>query len=274
MKHVYLATAFIAFSAIGASAQTALPNGAFESWDTVEFQLDPSGYYTPDSAEAAFSGEVVTQSMDAHTGQYSVKLSTIMNVTTQVGSMMLGHSDGMGIPFSGRPDKIRGWYKPQLGTVESATLQMGVYANGFEVGHADFPFNGTSDWTFFEQAVSYIDTAAATSLMFNVFMQGGAPGDLYLDDLEFVYGSAAVSEASITNIVLAPNPCDGVTVLEVSHPRSGQRFVVTDVLGRVVLTETLNSSSARISLDSPGVFSVKLVDASGNALQQKMLIVR
>jgi len=71
-----------------ARSQTQLPNSGFESWVTVEGQLDPEGYYTSDSADFPIYTplEAVTQSNDAHTGK-SVKIAVVPN---GLGGMLVG----------------------------------------------------------------------------------------------------------------------------------------------------------------------------------------
>ncbi|MCX6252106.1 MAG: PCMD domain-containing protein [Bacteroidetes bacterium] len=194
------------------SAQTAVPNGSFETWNNYSGYSDPQYWDTPNqeiSAIPFFGTTVVTKSSDHEDGSYSAKLEskhitlppmdvpgfvTLGKLTIDLGT--LAYTVTGGWPISDNPTHLKGFYKylPQGG--DSCLIAIGLFKT---VGNArDTIANGyfsthdvVSDWTPFSAWINYDSIATPDSM--NIFALSSAEETaiagsiLYLDNISLDY---------------------------------------------------------------------------------------
>jgi len=196
------------------SAQTAIPNGDFESWVAHSSYSNPTYWDTPDSILMSipiFGQAVVFRSTDHYSGSYSAKLIT-KNIAIPgaafdcPGFITLGklHVDLInqtysvtgGSPINDRPTHLMGYYKYQPVGGDSCAIGMILYktVNGKRdtIGGGYFSTTATvNEWTHFSAWIIY-DTILTPDTM-NIIAISSAQTNmnpnttLYVDDLYLDY---------------------------------------------------------------------------------------
>jgi hypothetical protein len=110
-----------------------------------------------------------------------------------------------------------------------------------------------------------------TRLVFNVFMQGNAPGTLYLDDFEFSYGPSGIEETDVNAFQLYPNPTNTNAVIAASATKAFA-YSVTDATGRLVEHRRLVNGHGLVEHFAAGFYTVTVEDRSGHVLQRRKLV--
>lgn len=154
---------FIAATAatMQAEAQLSIPNGNFEQWNTVTFEM-PQGYPNGSNADNFWRHQLpfnVEKTTDAYHGNYAVKLSTITapGHDTSFAYFINTVPDGDpsqwvgGMPYNQTPTGIRGYYKYNLATTDSATMLLSFSSGGANIGTYAFTIGGIHNtYTLFD----------------------------------------------------------------------------------------------------------------------------
>ncbi len=226
----------------------ALDNSGFEDWVDEGNYEDPAGDFwdtanrTVDLAPILYNANVVKDT-DAHSGNYSAKLTTsnwftlVTSATVFSGAFVPNQLDPLesvkfGKPFTERPDYFRVWYK--YAPVDGDSAEVYTYLekwNGTErvrIGEAYTKlYDAQSEWTELLIPFTYNSTEAPDSI--TLVFASSAAGDnfegqigntLYVDDVEMVkclVGINSISDSGI-EVVTYPNPVNGETLrFEVSQ---------------------------------------------------------
>jgi len=93
------------------------------------------------------------------------------------------------------------------------------------------------------------------------------------------FNGTGVTQPPTSGILLAPNPVKDILTVSLNGTSTGKyRFLVYDILGRLVIsqTEDISLSAQTIKLDftnlATAVYIVKVVDANGNILTKQKII--
>lgn len=214
-----------------AIAQNQLENPGFEQWedilasetDTIREPVDWSSLKTSDDPNlSTLAPDVCTRSHDAHSGEYSIKLTNVQSFIIANGvasngrmhaSITPGDSyiytdpeDGKwNTPFTGRPDSIAGWvnYAPQGG--DNLQIQVILHkgygqrpdpesaANWIADAVYTAPLNTKGEWVRFSQPFTYNHETIPEYVL--VILNSGngfepvAGSVLLVDDLEMIYNT-------------------------------------------------------------------------------------
>lgn len=180
-------------------AQTSVPNGNFENWNSVSF--DVPQYYPNTSNNEVYRVNLpfnCLKTTDKYHGQYALKLTTVDNATdTLFGYIVNGNPEQEpdawhgGIAYTQKPTAIRGYYKSGIVTGDTGFIVLAFSKAGMNIGTFGFPFYGThSSYTLFTLPINLIQTP--DSFMFaavsgNALGKGSLPGSwLQLDSISFV----------------------------------------------------------------------------------------
>jgi len=193
---VMLSSGFMKF----ARAQTTIPNGDFELWNTFSNYSDPQSWQTPNSTLMGiplFGKAVVFKSSDHYTGSYSCKLLT-QHISfpgspfNAPGFITLGKlsidiinqtfSVTGGVPISDRPTHLMGYYKFQPVGGDSCTVGIILYktTGGVRdtIGLGYFAKkDSVNDWQHFSAWINY-DTLLTPDTM-NVIALSSAQTDMH-----------------------------------------------------------------------------------------------
>jgi len=195
----------LAYVAITAYGQTAIPNGNFETWNSITYDFPLNYPYNSNydvlyryQSALAFNVEKTTP---AYHGSNAVKLTTTGSETqTAIGYFInVNPNNGNpftwsgGMPYTQKPTGIRGYYKYNVAAGDSALI-FAVFSKGgvnigtylFNIGqvHTDFTlFNFTFNPPLAEDPDSVIFAATSSNILVN---ENGVAGSvLILDSVSF-----------------------------------------------------------------------------------------
>jgi hypothetical protein len=296
--------------------QDQLENPGFEEWevisatpsDTIREPAQWSSLKTSDSASlSAFAPVVCTRSSDAHSGDYSVKLTNFStfgivangivtngrihpNLNTELAYVYTDTTDENWLTsFTSRPDSISGWFRylPQ----GSDTLQVKVTLHqgygkqpdtDFEskwIGMAEFKagVNTADEWHRFSAPFTYFsgeDPEFALVVITSGNAYSAVAGSIaYLDDLEMIYHATSAGQR--------PERPDGriaVTGLRTlwlinMNPGDFSQIRLFNITGKLVWNSRLDSE--RISIEEAnlpqGIYVVTLTGPRKVFTQKIML---
>ncbi|MBN2174962.1 MAG: PCMD domain-containing protein [Bacteroidales bacterium] len=197
---ITIALVFIHF---GAFSQQ-ISNSGFENWTNTNFFEDPDQFATSNMFSYIYSGSAnVTKTMDAHAGNYAVRLQTVpspegsLNGAIFIGTLGEG-SIGGGIPFDERPDSIHGYAKYNIGQNDTAYVAVLFKKFGAPLGICFARFHGTQNtYSYFSAPVQWLipiispDSMATAVLSSSIFTEPVPGSTIYIDDIEFV-GSSSI----------------------------------------------------------------------------------
>lgn len=202
-KHLLLLS--LAYTAITAYGQTSIPNGNFETWNTVSYDYPQNYPYTSNTEVLSRYQSVlpfnVVKSTSAHSGSYAVQVSTLASgADTAMGYFINTNPNSGdpstwtgGMPYTEKPTGITGYYKYNKATGDSATIivvfnkggiNIGTYMFNFGGYHTDyFQFNFTLSPALTQTPDAVIFAASSSNIM--VKENGVAGSVLVLDDVSF-----------------------------------------------------------------------------------------
>ncbi|MBL4594115.1 MAG: T9SS type A sorting domain-containing protein [Flavobacteriales bacterium] len=276
MKYIF--TALLSLTFIAISAQQQIENSGFENWEdagtVVDEPVDWSSIKTAD-ALGVLAPQVWSQSTDAHSGSYSVRLENISSfgivangiittgrihadldpengyVFTDAGDVQWNSS------FTDRPDSLVGWYKYTPSGSDAGKAQVVLHTGAGQnpengtlanwVGEARFDFSGTtSTWTRFSVPFIYYN-ANTPAYLLAVLVAGDSTvsvnGSVALfDDLELIYNPSSINEVDneIANVFVSNNYLNinfNNDVNETSMAR------IVDLSGRIVWEQKIKGVS-------------------------------
>ncbi|MGD0710863.1 MAG: T9SS type A sorting domain-containing protein [Bacteroidales bacterium] len=176
-KHLFLLL-FLAFAAITGYSQSSIPNGNFETWTTTTLD-NPLNYpYTSNINNFYFYNlpENVTKITDSYHNTYALQLTTNASATDTSAAYCLNYNPNNsgspntwhgGIPYSQMPAGIRGYYKYNEVTVDSATVIVAFSKAGANIGTYMYTIGGIkSSYTLFQFTFTPALTVTPDSVIF------------------------------------------------------------------------------------------------------------
>ena len=156
MKPITLFLLSFLFAFLTCTAQVQqVPNSGFEDWYGNDLGVfltgwntsgNPSNQFLPDTANA-------TQTTDKYEGNYAIKIQTItVNSDTALGYAIYGEINGdstggltfsKGLPISGKPTSINGFFKYQFVAGDTGIVVVGLKQGGALIAQSFFPLSGT-----------------------------------------------------------------------------------------------------------------------------------
>ena len=202
-KHLLLFCLF--YIAITAYGQNSIPNGTFETWNSVTYDY-PQNYPYNSNSDAFYRYHSqlpfnVIKTTDAYHGNYAVQLTTTSSATETAFGYFINSNPNNGdpstwtggMPYNQIPTGIRGYYKYNVATGDSATIFAVFSKNGSNIGtyffnigeiHTDYTlFNFTFSPALPEAPDSVIFAATSSNI---IASQTGVAGSiLILDSVSF-----------------------------------------------------------------------------------------
>jgi len=202
-KHLLLLS--LACIALNAIAQNSIPNGNFETWNTVSYDY-PQGYPFNSNYDVLYRYQSslpfnVVKTTPAYHGNYAVKVSTTATATDTAMGYFISTNPKNGNPenwtggmaYTEKPTGITGFYKYNKATGDSAII-FAVFSKGgvnigtymFTIGtyQPDFvQFNFTFNPPLAQAPDSVIFAATSSNIM--VKENGVAGSILIIDDVSF-----------------------------------------------------------------------------------------
>jgi hypothetical protein len=177
-----------------------IPNASFENWTGTSY-VTPTNYdYTSNSDVYYYDQSLnVEKTTDAYSGQYAVKLTTIstswgssiayfLNTDPEEGDMAKWTN---GFPYNEIPTRIRGYYKYNQTTADSALIMIVFRKAGSSIGNYIIKIGGVHNtYTLFDVPLQPALTQTPDSIVFgavssdfSVHESGVVGSVLYLDSV-------------------------------------------------------------------------------------------
>lgn len=162
-KHV-LILSLACVTKISFGQTNSIPNGNFEDWQTTTCEI-PANYTESSNDRNFFNYNLpcnVKKTTDAYHGAYAVELSTVASVTdTAFGYFINGNTKQDpsqwtgGMPYNKKPTGIRGYFKYNVATADSATIIIAFSKAGVNIGTYAVSIGGIHNtYTLFDHTFS------------------------------------------------------------------------------------------------------------------------
>lgn len=290
MKNVIFLTNLILSCAVLNAQQ--LPNPSFENWDILTDSSPhddmATSWNTVNSSLDAFTAGALSptcyQSMDAHSGSFSIYLKSVsppipsfpvVNGIATSGSINTStYAVEGGLSFTQRPDSLTGWFKcnPQTGDLSTIELVLKDGSND-TIGWARFESPGTavSSWTRFSVPVDYwsggIPVFAICLLSASDGFNAVAGSELWIDDLELIFNAIGIDEIEEKSRLYYSNK-----KLSWDSKLSVQQVAIFNIGGQLLYRfDNLSKNQTDLFLQN-GIYVVKLTTPTGEI--SKKLSVR
>jgi hypothetical protein len=283
---------FLLFLGINAQAQTTLPNLDFENWtlSTSGRYEDPSPtttWATPNYAMDLILGNpassIVQKSTDAHGGSYAALMKSRNIVGNFVGATLFSGQLNttvpfspvplLGMPFTGRPVALTGWYKyaPVGGDSSDIYIKLTKWNTATntrdDIGYVEKrDYAAVSNYTQFYLPINYTSTQTPDSITIVFSASAGAEqklgqvgSSLWIDDVVLDYTPTNIQSTTTNthNIHIYPNPF--IDVINITADDEIESYQIINYTGQVVTTQTMQATQNNISLHNLAIGNYTLV---------------
>lgn len=214
MKRKLLFCISAALTAFSGYSQVSIPNGNFESWTSATYDY-PQNYPQNSNPEAFFRCHTpfnVTKSTDAYSGSFALQMATNTNgmdtCFAYVGNFDAANGNPStwtgGVPITEKPTGIRGYYKYNVASGDSATIIVVARQGGTTLQSYTYTMGGIHntytlfDFTFSPALPSTPDSIIVAFASSDVMNDRGLPGSVLLID-----------SVSFTGILVQPLQLNG-----------------------------------------------------------------
>lgn len=258
----------ICIAATQANAQTTIPNLNFEDWT-----LSSSGRFndpnpstiwaTPNYAMDLILGNpstsIVQKSSDMHGGSFAALMKSRTIVGSFVGATLFtGSLDAsipfspvpkLGVPFTGRPISMQGWYKYTSVNNDSSSIYILLSKWNTTTNQRDIigfkekrDYATVSSYTPFELEIDYTSSNIPDSITIVFSASAGAENNLgevgsslWVDDVNLNYFPLGTTKAKINSSAIYPNPCHNYLNLRgIDYPFD---YTLFSLSGQILSTE-------------------------------------
>lgn len=298
MKKIY-ATLFIASFALTAQAQNAAtPNADFEAWTHVSgFTAydDPNNWTTLNSTTASF-GVITcykaTAAGEFHAGAAALKLitknaviQTAQGIATTGTINTSNQSITGGIPYTGRPDSIVGWYRCSPVNNDAGFVQfMLLDGTGDTIGYAKFQASLTttvSSYTRFSVPVTYWNANTPVTSQWIISSSAGNSGQqvnstMWVDDLDLIFNPASVNEAQLqSGFRVGPSPASNEVLIR-NAKKTKATITLYSVTGQRFASQPVNEELNALDVTklASGIYLYSITDENGKLLLSSKISVQ
>jgi hypothetical protein len=275
-----------------APAQNAIPNNDFENWTG----NNPNSWDTSNENILGLNFICVTrEATNPQNGQYSAKIQSVsqniifVGTVTMPGIMTLGNVvidianqtgtvEG-GVPVSGYPKFLKGYYKYQPTGVDSCIVGIGLTRwNGLNrdtIAYAYTKFGGNvTQWQQFTLPIEYetfvepdtMNIMFVSSDILSGTINGGST--LRVDNLWLEYSEVAISNIDFDKRVYVYEVGDGNSVVVNSGEDKIQRILLYNINGHLLKSKSdCNNKECNISLSElpSGYYLIRVLFADGES---------
>lgn len=265
------------------SAQTTIPNAGFENWTASGSYENPDSWDSPNEVTSSL-GKIVVEKEDeyVHGGNYSAMITVLSSFAGNLPGMltlgdfsfdlmsMTATIDG-GIPFSGRPEKMTGWYQYEPNNNDicliGAFLLKDNSGTWDTIATAGFESTATVlSWTQFEAVFDYRNSNTPTHM--NIILlptdrnNPQAGSTIYIDDLAFVYPQS-IGENNVSPVKVTADYNSDCIKLHFPET-SNASIIITDINGKKLQEIQVAGVDASIGMAGipKGVYIIQIADYS------------
>jgi len=251
-----------------------IPNGKFENWFTEAYFEEPADYSTSNiMIYWVDAGELnVTKTTENHSGDYAIRLETIIiEEDTLPGMAFLGNFliDGNGgIPYSDRPDSIKGYVKYNMMPDDTAYISGVFLDQGDFIGLGFHAMAGTqNDYVAFSAPIQWINGNNPDTILLRIISSGGeyakSGSVVYVDDIRFSGEVQQIPNGDMENwtMLSAENPEDWSTLN--FFGLFGDEFSATKTADSYEGNYALQIKTVMVGDDSSGVVTNGILGEDG-----------
>jgi hypothetical protein len=235
-------------------------NGDLENWQNFSNYELPVSFYTYD--DIVFLGSpTTTKTTDAYSGQYAALLGTIQGSgTVYQGGLTYGswyQQQGItyyyvGHPFTGRPAKMKFWYKFYSPGSDSALTYIRLNKWPSTIGEGTLYISANqSTYTEAEVDLTYYSALFPDSIYITFISSMTSPPtlgtQLHVDNITMDYLLTGLEVNSNKYLQLYPNPVTDKIHISSSLPKMGLAELF-DLTGKKVKEEFINSNKSEIDI--------------------------
>ncbi len=266
------------------SIKAQIPNGGFENWDTTNLfiykHIYPVGWMSNNLYwQSVNKQNAVVPSTDAHSGNYSMKM-TVLNDTssskqgascgTFEGDLLMGEANGK-FAIKNKPAGIEFWHKFTSPKKESFLLFVNLYNGENQVGSAMiYSEENSATWSKLASVIDYSSNETPDSASISImvgYSDTPTVGTVFMiDDLAFTT-TTAINESSIENgLNIYPNPSSGdINITLPNAPSNDIQLSLKDISGRTIKTFSdeeliLSQDLIKLKINSydPGIYLLEM----------------
>lgn len=271
--------AILAFATV--TAQTTIPNAGFENWTASGTYENPDSWDSPNDVTSSL-GKIVVEKEEVyvHGGSYAAMITVQSSFAGNLPGMltlgdfsfdlmsMTATIDG-GTPFTGRPEKMTGWYQYEPSNNDicliGAFLLQDNSGTWDTIAIAGFETSATVlTWTQFDAVFDYRNSNTPTHL--NIILMPTdrnnpqAGSTIYIDDLTFEYPQS-IGESSENPVKVYSDQKNEIINLIFKEPTSSV-ITIIDINGKKL--KSVRASGNESSIDMTGISSgVYVIQVSG-----------
>lgn len=213
MKKLLLLISIVYF-ALATNGQNAIPNGDFETWNSGTYDY-PENYPFTSNTDVFYRYQLpfnLVKTTDAHHGTYAVKITSLATSSDSAMGYFLNidPNDGDpfswtgGMPYTETPAGIRGYYKYNVASTDSAFMIVVFSKLGSNIGSYFFKMGGIHttyslfDFTFNPPLPTSPDSVILAFTSSDIMLyESGAPGsELFIDSVSF---TGVISQPALMN---------------------------------------------------------------------------
>lgn len=292
MKRICTMTMMLLVTGLANAQQ--LTNPGFESWEVKGDYTDPANWNTLNALVDFGFDASTTQTTDAHSGNYAVKLESITSPFNDLSGVLCtgpilddqfnADFSRMKIAFSGAPQKFEFYYKSDPEPGDTSIVFMCLTRWNASLEKTDTI--ATAIKLFYDSVGAYTqasitfeyESSLAPDSMF-IIASSSANGFtptvgsvLILDDLLLVYGPTAIEEnkTASVSVELFPNPAS--SLVNVQSKTGTQELWLTDYSGKTVYNTTVNINQIDVTNFDNGIYFLTVLDQNNNRSTRKICI--
>lgn len=303
MKKLILALVILSSQA---HSQTTIPNLNFESWTASSsgnyHEPDPSNIwatpnYVMDLIFGNPSGSIVQRSTDAHGGSYAALMKSRNIAGNFAGATLFtgklnttipfSPTAQLGVPFTGRPYSMKGWYKYTSVNNDSSSIYIRLTkwnstTNTREtVGFKEIrSYTSVATYTPFELVVDYTSSVTPDSITIVYSASAGAEqgngqvgSSLWIDDVTLEYAPTSATNIDIEEqILLWPNPA--TEQLNLSNLNANKNVRIYSLFGQAMHESKANGKVLVLDISkwNIGLYFLDITDSNTNTTRRKTFL--
>jgi hypothetical protein len=286
MKKNYLS--FILAIACSFTAFSQIPNGSFEDWTSFGTYEEPVFWSSYNSMTAEYGVTTCEKGSPGNPGNYYLKLTSkdVMGLAVLPGYAICGTLDYenetiSGFPFTGRPANLTGkWQHMIFGNSQGmVVVQLTKWDESTQsqvlIASLEYTLTGMAmSWSDFSLPLTYLDSRTPDTCLIG-FISGGeettANDYLYVDNLSFSGNVESISESSVNNMQVYPNPAKNQITIECSNEiDQNGTITIVNLIGKTVHSEPFISNKQTLNIENlnNGIYFVTIKTKEGTTTQK------
>jgi hypothetical protein len=289
MKNFYITLVLTTICSISLFSQ--IPNGSFEDWTSFGTYEEPVSWTSYNAMTAELGIYTCEKGSPGNPGNYFLKLTSkdMMGLAVLPGYAMCGNMDVdnetlSGFPFTGRPANLTGKWQHMIFGQSQGMVVVQLTKWDMEtqsqvlIASLECTLTGMAmSWSNFTLPLTYLDSRTPDTCIIAFISSGDEPtinDYLYVDNVAFQGNVTGIQDANNQTIQVYPNPATNQITIEHFLPVDGKStYMVTNILGEVLLQEPVTASKQVINIESfnNGIYFVTVKSDIGNSTQKVII---